>query len=81
MSQGQSFTWNLSSLPFRETSTGNGPTSFSDPGGGSMGGHEGIVIGPIKSSFKSKNEFGPRQAQNIEGVTPSNNYNKIYPRS
>ena len=80
LSQGESFSWNLASLPFRETTTGNGPTSFNDPGGGLMGGHEGIVIGPINSSFKSKRDYGPRQAQNIEGFTPSNNYNKYDPR-
>jgi hypothetical protein len=77
LSQGQSFTWNLSSLPFRETSTGNGPTGFNDPGGGSMTPQDGIVIGPINSSFKAKDKFGPRQAQNVDGVIPSNNYNSI----
>jgi hypothetical protein len=80
LSVGESFTWNLSSLPFRETSTTNGPTSFSDPGGGSMGGHEGIVIGPVGNNFKAGRKFGPRQAQSIGGVSPSNNYNKYNPR-
>lgn len=80
LSTGQSFTWNLSSLPFRETSTGNGPTSFSDPGGGSMGGHEGIVIGPIGDNSKAERKFGPRQGQFIGEQQPSNNYNKYNPR-